>query len=152
MFDKTVRQGQVEAATMLFEHRDAIEVELYEAAKALKHECEAVLKLDAAQRHRKPPCSLSVRNEPGKFGPKIVWVTFSWSQFQSDDGTKTRFTREVRGRTNGKYPKTTFTVYKSPTREAVIDIEDRAAALRKRIFFWRTTFSEARKIIEQGAN
>ena len=152
MFDSTRNQAQIDACRKLLERLDDIHLDLFEAAKALKLECEDVLRQDTSKKYRKPPFSLAVRSESGKVGPKIVWVSFAKKPNMVQDGQPLRFTRELPGRSNGRYPKTIFSAFHSPTREALIDIENRAAVLRKRIFFWRATLSEARKIIEEGAN
>ncbi len=144
------KEGQIAAAKALIAQADAIHSELFDAANELKDECHELIRDSQVRRYKKPPCTLSVRSLSGQIGPKIVWVSYSKNKITRKSGAPTRFTREITGRRNGRYSKTIFSGYEEEIRPRLWEIEDRAAALRQRVSFWRATIKEAHKIMEQG--
>ncbi len=144
------KEGQIAAAKALIAQADAIHSELFDAANELKDECHTLIRESQVRRYRKPPCTLSVKNLSGQIGPKIIWVSYSKAKIERINAKPVRFTREITGRKNGRYPKTIFSGYEKEIRPRLWEIEDRAAALRQRVSFWRATLKEAHKIAEQG--
>ena len=66
------------------------------------------------------------------------------------DGSNVRFTPELPGRVNGRYPKTIFRGFSPDLREALYDIEDNCAALRERMSCWRATLTKMKNVMDQG--
>ena len=92
------KQGQLAAAKAIVAQADAVSSELFETATALKEECHELIRIGDTKRYRKPPCTLAVKSETRKIGPKIVWVTFSSNKVMLKNAKPVRFTDEVRGR------------------------------------------------------
>ncbi len=144
------KEGQIAAAKALVAQADAIHSELFDAANELKDECHELIRRSGVRRHRKPPFALAVKNLSGQIGPKIVWISYSKKKVERVGAEPVRFTEEIRGRKNGRYPKSIFNRFEKDLRPRLCEIEDRAAALRQRVSFWRAAIKEARKIVEQG--
>lgn len=144
------KQGQIAAAKAIIAQADAVSSELFETATALKKECHELIRTGDAKRYRKPPCTLAVKSETRKIGPKIVWVTFSSNKVMLKNAKPVRFTDEVRGRKNGRYPKRIFNQFDEDLRAKLWQIEGRAVAIRERVTFWRATINQAKKIIAEA--
>ena len=144
------KEGQIAAAKALIAQADAIHSELFDAANELRDECHELIRKSDVRRYRKPPFTLTVKSLSGQIGPKIVWISYSKTKVERVNAIPVRFTEEIRGRKNGRYPKSIFNRFEKDLRPRLWEIEDRATALRRRVSFWRATIKEARKIVEQG--
>ena len=79
-----------------------------------------------------------VRPVTGAFGPKLVWIDYTTRKFTiKKGGSKVRFTREIGGRSGGRYPSRTFNVFPADMRPQVLEFEQEAAQLRGLIVHYR---------------
>lgn len=141
------KHGQLATATAILEQKEAINAELFEEATDLKDECHELIRKGDARHFRKPPCTLSVRSESRRIGPKLLWVKFTANKVHVQNSKRIRFTEEIPGRKNGRYPKRIFNKYDDELRHQLSELEDRAAELRQRISFWRATIKQAEIIV-----
>ncbi len=136
----------------IISRKDAIESELRIAAKNLCKEANELLN-DAKWTRYGKQIGLATRNHRTYFGPRIVWVSYTRDKHlvlkpnnktereeaakaaaSANTGTHKakhlRFTREIPGRENGRYPDKIFRQFAPELRDSLIAIEHRAGDLR----------------------
>jgi hypothetical protein len=144
------KDGEIACVRTILEQKEAINLDLFELAKELRDECHEAIRQHDLKHYRKPPCTLTVKAEPKKVGPKIIWITYTTKKITIKSGKSVRFTDEVRGRKNGRNPKRIFNSYDDDLKAMLIDIEHRAAELRQRSFFWRAAIKQAELIVSEA--
>lgn len=145
-------EGEQALSRTLMEHYSELEIEFVAVAKALCEECHGLIRAhDGQRKHRKPPVSLTHKRASGRFGPNIVWVSYTSDKRVGQRGNLVRFTSEVPGRRNLRYPRSIFRDYDPALREMLWEVECRAVPLRERISHWRTVFNDASRTIARGA-
>lgn len=137
---------QHEIADQIIERWEHLHAELYEDAKNITTDCHAILRAHTKEVKYAPAISLAVRLQRGELGPKLVWVSYTRKKRAVEGGSSIRFTREVPGRKNGKYPTSIFKSFSPELRVLLVGIEDRAARLRARVTFWRQLLKDAARI------
>lgn len=147
MFDVSSGSASKAIARQIVSNADSIEAELISEAKNLARETYELIKRYHEDTSRKPPCTLSVKSSKGTFGVNLLWISFTHKKRRLSTGEEVRFTSEIRGRKNGKYPRSTFRYYNEHLREQLWDVEQRAAELRDRIAFWKDAVRRMRDIL-----
>ena len=125
----------------ILKEADNIEQELLGAATELSERTNSTINLamrDKNGKREKPPAALVVRPVTGAFGPKLVWITYTSRKFTlKAGGSELRFTREIGGRSGGRYPARTFSIFPAEMRAQVLEFEQEAAKLRALIVHYR---------------
>lgn len=137
---------QHEIAGQIIDRWEHLHAELYEDAKVIADDCHAILRAHTKEVKYAPPISLAVRLQRGWLGPKLVWVSYTRKKRAVEGGGSKRFTRELPGRKNGKYPASIFKSFTPELRHLLVGIEARAACLRARVTFWRRLMKDAERI------
>lgn len=134
----------------LLENFELIESDLTSQAQELVQECRKLLDKDFKDRKvRRPPISLACRLRKDRYGPTLVWVRYTIAKRNLKNGTKSRFTTEVRGRRNHTYPCAIFKGFRDDVLiEQLIDIEKRAADIRRATSHWTTIKSSVAALQE----
>lgn len=144
-------KSQKTLSTQLIDSEEQIHFELVDEAKRMKAEFEELLELDTLRSVRRPPVALSVKVRNNQFGPTLVWVRYTPGKITKTNGDVVRFTDEVRGRVNFRYPARIFKGYEPELRLRLIELENRAVELRKRTVFWRDCIAKSRLLLEGKA-
>ncbi len=137
---------QHEIASQIIDRWEHLHAELYEDAKTIANDCHAILRAHTKEVKYAPPIALAVRLQRGALGPKLLWVSYTRKKRSVEGGGTKRFTRELTGRKNGKYPTSIFKSFSPELRVLLVGIEDRAARLRARVTFWRQLLKDAARI------
>ena len=149
-------QGDMEEQLIFktfFDNFEAVEMKLISRAQALAQECHDLLRNDYKERkYRRPPLTLSARLRRDRFGPILVWVRYTIAKRDDKKGGANRYTKEVAGRRNHTYPSYIFASFKDQELiTQLVDIETRAAAIRRQTSEWSGVATAFRTIMKHDA-
>lgn len=148
----TAGELETELGHHILARRDAIVEELFAEARALCEEANDVLKGRKDVKFEGPFIGLACRSRKGRFGPIIVWVRYTIRKRTLSNGSETRFSREIPGRRNFRYPNKTFKGLDELRTARLIEIEARAAALRQKVSQWGAIFAFCEKLTLERAS
>ena len=125
-----------------------IQIGLISRARSLEEECHNLIRNDFKDRKtRRPPITLSCRLRKDRYGPILVWIRFTIAKRKNAAGDWNRYTSEVGGRRNHSYPSAIFKPFRDPDLiEGLIDIERRAAAIRRETSEWSSMITSIKTI------
>lgn len=149
-YSKQVLSTEMEIAAFILDRLDHLHVDLHSEAMTLIQEAKEVISARVRYRFERSPCVLSVRNEAGKIGPKIIWVVPTQVKTEGAASQRRVYTKELPGRKNGRYPPRTFKDFDPQTRDHLIELEGRAAALRAKITYWRKLIKQQEELVSIG--
>jgi hypothetical protein len=142
---------QMSSISTVLENAEAIELDLVSRAQDLANEVHDLLRVDFKDRKtRRPPLTLSCRLRKDRYGPILVWVRYSIRERVGKNTVQTRYTEEVKGRRYHTYPNAIFKGLRDQDLILkMVEIESRAAKLRRETSDWTAMLTAAKQIKKQ---